>query len=339
MTPVARPPTLTPVSSTPRPASSDPPTPADPGPAPAWCAAIELYVDHLRLERGRGIHTVGAYRRDAESLARDCTARGVVHPAEVDLRVLRAHLARLAGQGYARATLARRASSLRSFFAFLHRRGVIADDPAGGLRTPQVGRHLPRVLRVDEVARLMAAPDADQPTGLRDRALLELLYASGARVAEACGLAVADADLVAGMVRLTGKGDKQRLVPLGGPAVEALRAYLGGGRPHLVAGAPTSALFLGVRGGQLGTRDARTIVTRAGLLAGVGHVTPHTLRHSAATHLLEGGADLRMVQELLGHASLATTQRYTHLSRGRLQEIHAAAHPRARRSRGTALDG
>jgi site-specific recombinase XerD len=181
------------------------------------------------------------------------------------------------------------------------------------------------------VLRLLGAPDPATPSGLRDRALLELLYASAARVGEACGLDLPELDLVQQQVRLEGKGGKQRIVPLGMPAVDALRTYLGVGRSQL---APpqhaTDAVFVNRRGARLGTRDARTIVERAARAAGVGHVTPHTLRHTAATHLLEGGADIRQVQELLGHSSLATTQRYTHLSRGQLREVHALAHPRAR---------
>ncbi|MTV23872.1 tyrosine recombinase XerC [Nitriliruptoraceae bacterium ZYF776] len=298
----------------------------------AWREAVVLLVDHLALERGRRTNTVDAYRRDALDLARACTEDGIDHPGDVDLLTLRHYLADLDERGYARSTLARRASSLRVWFALLQRRGVVATDPAGLLATPKPGRHLPRVLRNDEVDRLLAAPPADTPVGLRDRALLELLYASAARIGEVCSLDAGALDLPQQQVLLDGKGGKQRIVPLGRPAVDALTAYLGAARPQLASGAPaTEAVLLGVRGGRLGTRDARTVVERTGRAAGVGHVTPHTLRHTAATHLLEGGADVRHVQELLGHSSLATTQRYTHLSRGRLREVHAAAHPRARR--------
>jgi site-specific recombinase XerD len=305
---------------------------------PPWQAALDLLVDHHRLERGRREHTVAAYRRDATDLARTCASWGIEHPGAVELRTLRRYLADLDERGYARSTLARRASTLRGWFALLERRGVIARDPAVLLASPKQGRHLPRVLRVDEVQRLVAAPDPTTPVGVRDRALLELLYASGARVAEACGLDLAALELGEGLVRLAGKGGKDRIVPLGEPAIDALQDYLAGGRPALAAGRrpgepTTTALLLNTRGGRLGTRDARTAVARAATRAGLGHVTPHTLRHSIATHLLEGGADVRMVQELLGHASLATTQRYTHLSRGRLREVHALAHPRARNAR------
>ena len=175
--------------------------------------------------------------------------------------------------------------------------------------------------------------------GLRDRALLEVLYASGARVSEACGLDLDTVDLDQRQVRLAGKGGRERIVPLGAPAVDACRRYLAEGRAALVGEQTTTALLLSTRGGRLGVRDARTAVGRAARAAGLGHVTPHTLRHAFATHLLDRGADLRQVQELLGHASLATTQRYTHLSRGRLQEVHSSAHPRARAARAARTAG
>lgn len=302
-----------------------------------WRAALDAFVDHLALERGRRANTVAAYRRDATDVARTLAAWGVTHPAELELTTLRRYLADLADRGYARATLARRVATIRTFSAFLTDRGIVPRDVASVLQSPTPGRHLPRVLRVDEVERLLEAPDVRSPVGRRDRALLELLYASAARVGEACGLDVADLDLLQRQVRLDGKGGTQRIVPIGVPAVDALRAYLTAARPDLVAdGATVDAVFLGVRGGRLGTRDARTAVERSATAAGVGKVTPHTLRHTAATHLLEGGADVRQVQEVLGHRSLATTQRYTHLSRGRLREVHAAAHPRARGTAGAA---
>lgn len=301
----------------------------------AWALAVDLLVEHHELERGRSPHTVAAYRRDALDAARTLQAWGRRSPAQVETRVLRRYLADLDARGYARSTLARRSSTLRGWFALLARRGVIAEDPAALLGTTRQGRHLPRVLRVDEVTRLLAAPDPTTPVGVRDRALLELLYASGARVAEACGLDLGDLRGDEGLVRLHGKGGRDRIVPVGAPAVSAVSAYLASGRPALLAAAtePTTALLLNTRGSRLGPRDARTAVGRAARLAGVGHVTPHTLRHTVATHLLDRGLDLRLVQELLGHASLATTQRYTHLSRGRLQEVHARAHPRARARR------
>ncbi|MBW3621016.1 MAG: tyrosine recombinase [Actinobacteria bacterium] len=299
----------------------------------AWHTALEAFRDHLVWQRGASANTVAAYVRDVSDLARFCVELSIVDPGEVELLVLRRYLADLGERGLARATVARRASTVRSFFSFLARAGHVERDPAQLLGTPKQGRTLPRVLRPEQVAALLLVPDTSAPAGLRDRALLELLYATGARVAEACGLDLGALDLPQGLVRLFGKGQKERIVPLGEPSIDALRAYLDAGRPALSGGTATDALLLNGRGGRLGTRDARTIVERSGRVAGVGHVTPHTLRHSYATHLLEGGADLRAVQELLGHASLATTQRYTHLSRGQLVEIHATAHPRARSRR------
>jgi site-specific recombinase XerD len=298
----------------------------------AWHVAVDLLVEHVQLERGRREATVTAYRADALDLARTCVAWGIEHPGEVGRLTLRRYLAAQAERGLTRATSARRSSVIRTWFALLARRGVVAEDPAALLESPRAGRPLPRVLRVDEVDRLLVAPDADTPAGCRDRALLELLYASGARVSEACGLDLDALDLVQRQVRLTGKGGHERIVPLGTPAVAALRRYLEAARPHLLGDEMTNAVLLGARGQRLGTRDARTIVARTARAAGLGHATPHGLRHAFATHLLDRGADLRQVQELLGHASLATTQRYTHLSRGRLQEVHARAHPRARTS-------
>ena len=309
----------------------DPSEPARSGEiAPAWAGAVDTWVDHLEHERGRSRHTVDAYRRDALDLARSCCDWGIEDPAEVEALVLRRYLADLGERGYARSTIARRASTTRSFFALLVRRGIVDVDPAALLGSPKQGRYLPRVLRIDEVDRLVVAPDPTTPVGLRDRALLELLYACGGRVSEVTGLDLAALDLPQGLVRLLGKGNKERIVPLGEPAVDTLRDYLGRGRPKLASGVATDAVLLNTRGDRLGTRDARTAVERAARVAGLGHVTPHTLRHSFATHLLEAGADIRIVQELLGHASLATTQRYTHLSRGRLREVHTLAHPRAR---------
>lgn len=303
--------------------------------SPAWQEAIDILVDHVRGELGRRANTVLAYRRDAEDLARRSTAWGVHSPRGVDLGLLRRYLADLQQRGLARSTAARRASTVRTWFALLARRGIVAEDPAALLATPKQGRHLPRVLRVDQVeALLCAAGEAPGPLGSRDLALCELLYAAGARIGELCPLPLAALDLDRSLVRLDGKGGRQRLVPIGAPARRAVADYLADARPILLADRrDPGVVWLGARGGALGVREAREVVRRAGVRAGIGHVTPHTLRHTAATHLLEGGADLRQVQEVLGHASLATTQRYTHLSRGRLVEVHATAHPRARSTR------
>jgi site-specific recombinase XerD len=241
--------------------------------------------------------------------------------------VLRRFLAELGRRGYARASLARKAATVRSLFDLLASRGLVATDPARGLATGRGGRSLPRVLRVDEVERLLAVP-GDDPAGLRDRALLEFLYASGARVSELVGLDDAAVDLAAGTARLYGKGAKERLVPLGEPVRAALARWLDAGRPQL-APAATTAVFCGAGGERLDPRTVRRIVQRRATEAGLSKVTPHTLRHSYATHLLEGGADLRSVQELLGHAALATTQIYTHVTREQLRSAYEQAHPRA----------
>jgi len=326
--------------STARPApDGDVAVPSDVPLSPAWQVAVDELVSVTRLERGRRPHTVAAYARDAHDLATMMMAWGIERPGDVGRDDLRRYLAELSEEGYAPATLARRTSVLRILFALLVRRGMVDEDPAALLDAPKQGRHLPRVLRVDQIEAMLAAAAGSDASASRDRALIELLYASGARVAEACGLTLDALDLPQAQVRLDGKGGKDRIVPIGRAAVDALHEYLRVARPELMARAPdgvrpTDGVVLrGERGGPLGTRDARTIVERVALAAGVGHVTPHTLRHSFATHLLEGGADIRIVQELLGHASLATTQRYTHLSRGRLREVHAMAHPRARLAR------
>jgi site-specific recombinase XerD len=314
-----------------------PPAPSAPGgvlTAP-WQEAVDELVAHVDGELGRRANTVAAYRRDAEDLARRCLAWDVGGPREVDVALLRRYLADLQRRGLARSTAARRASTIRTWFALLARRGLLGHDPAATLATPKQGRHLPRVLRVDQIEALLAAA-ARTPgaVGMRDRGLLELLYASGARIGELCPLPLDALDLAQALVRLDGKGGKQRLVPIGIPAVRTVGRYLDVARPALLGDGPDpEVVWLGKQGRPLGVREAREVVRRAGIQAGVGHVTPHTLRHSAATHLLEGGADLRQVQELLGHTSLATTQRYTHLSRGRLVEVHRAAHPRARTRR------
>ena len=305
----------------------------EPGPD-AWDRALADLVTHVRLERGRSANTVAAYRRDASDVVAVLRDEwGIPGPDQVDLGCLRRYLAELDARGYARSTRARRTSTLRIWFGLLERRGQITADPTRSLATPKQGRHLPRVLRSDQVSALLGSVDPSTPTGSRDAALLELLYGSGARVGEICGLDLGAVDLPQQLVWLHGKGGRQRLVPLGEPAVDAVRVYLEAGRPTLQGDDAGDALLLNQGGERLGVRDARSVVQRAARRAGLGNVTPHTLRHSFATHLLEGGADLRQVQELLGHASLATTQRYTHLSRGRLREIHAAAHPRARARR------
>lgn len=298
---------------------------------PAWQHALAAFAVHVRDERMLAARTVTAYLGDAAQLARFCAGFGIDDPAEVEPLVLRRWLAALTAAGYARTSLARKAAVTRGLCGFLARRGLAERDAAAGLGTPRAGRRLPRALRPDQVAALLGAPDASTPTGLRDRALLELLYASGARVSEAVGLDGDAVDLAAGLVRLLGKGSKERLVPLGEPACQALERYLGEARPNLAAASPQPppAVFLSARGRRLSPQDAGVIVGRAAAAVGLGRVTPHMLRHSYATHLLAGGADLRSVQDLLGHVALGTTQIYTHVTRDHLRSSYERAHPRA----------
>lgn len=289
---------------------------------------------HLEAERGHSTHTVRAYLADVAGLLAEVAGTGATGLDGLDLPLLRSWLARMAAAGLARSTLARRASAARSFTSWAVRTGRLESDPALRLRAPHPDRHLPTVLRAEQAARLLdlatVRADDGEPAHLRDRAALELLYGCGIRVAELVGLDVDDVDLDRRTVRVLGKGARERVVPFGVPAERAVRSWLARGRPRLATAASGPALLLGVRGSRWGTRQVRDVVHR--LLAELGDGTdagPHALRHSAATHLLDGGADLRAVQELLGHASLATTQVYTHVSVERLRRSYDRAHPRA----------
>ncbi|MEX2289711.1 MAG: tyrosine recombinase XerC [Mycobacteriales bacterium] len=297
---------------------------------PALDEALAAFERHLRLELSRSVHTVRAYTGDVAALLQHAARLGVTAPAELDLAVLRSWLARSRSTGAARPTLARRGSSARVFTAWACRRGLLPTDPGALLATPKGHRPLPDVLRADEAARLVEQVDGGTPEDLRDRATLELLYATGIRVGELCGLDVGDVDRERRVVRVLGKGARERSVPYGEPAALAVAGWLAHGRPQWATPASGPALLLGRRGGRLDPRAARTLVhRRLADVPGAPDLGPHGLRHSAATHLLEGGADLRAVQELLGHATLATTQIYTHVSVERLRTSYAQAHPRA----------
>ena len=307
---------------------------ADPEVSPALTRALADYLDHLRLERGLSPHTVRAYGTDLTGLLVHLKRLGVEDLQRVRLRDLRSWLARQQSLGASRATLQRRSAAARVFCAWLAGTGRIAQDPAQTLHSPKTVRLLPATLTrgdAEEMLRvaLATAREVDGPAGRRDVAILETLYATGIRVAELCGLDVGDLDLDRRTLRVLGKGRKQRTVPLGAPAAQALVGWLEA-RPELATAESESALFLGDRGRRIDPRVVRRIVHRAlRLVAGAPDLGPHGLRHAMATHLLEGGADLRSVQEILGHASLATTQIYTHVSDERLRQAYAQAHPRA----------
>jgi len=292
---------------------------------------VEGFVASLT---GSSPHTRKAYESDLRQFVAWAERGGATGPEAVDHLMLRRYLAYLTTRGMARPTIARKAAALRAFFGWLRRHGLVVADPTRNLRTPKGDRRLPRVPKAAEVATLLdEGPAADDPLSLavaaRDDAVLEVLYGAGLRVSELCGLGPSDVDLRGGMVTVLGKRSKIRRVPLGEVAIGAIRAYLDGGRTILSGPAsPPDALFLNRRGKRLTPRDARRILERR-LLTDGRAISPHSLRHAYATHLLEGGADLRAVQELLGHADVATTQLYTHLTKDRLRAVYDATHPRA----------
>ncbi|MEU8158357.1 tyrosine recombinase XerC [Micromonospora sp. NPDC048986] len=344
---------------------------------PALRDAVDDFAEHLSRVRNRSAHTVRAYVTDLVSLLDHAVRMGCVDLAELDLSVLRSWLARQRTTGAARTSLARRAASARAFSAWAHRAGLLPADVGAALASPRAHRELPTVLRADQAAALVEAPNRQAPplstadpnpartdpthtdqarthgahrdteptdpaagpapsateeteaVPLRDRVLLELLYATGVRVSEACGLDVGDVDHGRRVIRVFGKGGRERSVPYGVPAQRALDDWLRRGRPAMAGPRSGDALLLGARGGRLNPTTARQIVGAYAETAGLPRTSPHDLRHSAATHLLEGGADLRAVQELLGHSSLASTQIYTHVSVERLRAAYRQAHPRA----------
>jgi len=293
--------------------------------------AVDAFARHLAAERNRSAHTVRSYVADVVGLLDHAVRMGVDRVDALTLPVLRSWLARLRTTGSARSTSARRAAAARTFLAWALRDGRLERDIGSALAVPRTRRNLPQVPRTDQVATLMTAAlvDTNDPIALRDRAVLELLYGGGIRVAELCGLDVDDVDLDNRLLRVLGKGARERTVPIGAPAAVAVAHWLSSGRSQLARPESGPALLLGRRGARLNPTTARQIVASRAAAAGLPHVSPHTLRHSAATHMLEGGADLRSVQELLGHASLASTQIYTHVSRERLRRSYNQAHPRA----------
>ncbi|HJS47308.1 MAG TPA: site-specific tyrosine recombinase [Gemmatimonadales bacterium] len=296
----------------------------DPDIDPRLQAAIDEFLLELRVERGLSPLTIAAYRRDLLQFAGMAGRRWRDDPA-----VVGEFVARLGRQGRRATTQARKVAAIRSFYGFARREGIIERDLADLIDPPRPGQYLPEVLAPDEVERILSAPAGD-PAGIRDAAILELLYACGLRVSELTGLDLDRLNLAGLEVRVIGKGNRERRVPMGEPARERLHRYLTGPRAAWTAGHPTPAVFVSQRGGRLGRESVWRLVRRWSQAAGIGaDVTPHTFRHSFATHLLEGGADLRVVQSLLGHASISTTQLYTHLTGERVREVYARAHPRA----------
>lgn len=301
--------------------------------AASTARVVEDFDVWLRLERNRSDATARAYRSDLMSLLQHAAQDSATELADLDTVRLRAWLGAGHESGWSRATTARRAASVRVFFGWAVRTGLLEHDPTARLATPRRTRHLPRVLDAEEARRLCSSAGSAAATGgpveLRDHALVELLYASGLRVAEAVGTDLRDVDDARRTVRVRGKGDRERVVPVGLPALEAIDRWVRAGRGAMATPLSKGALFVGARGGRLDQRQARTAVQRAARAAGLADVHPHALRHTAATHVLDGGADLRSVQELLGHATLTTTEIYTHVSQARLMAAYKQAHPRA----------
>ena len=297
-------------------------------------AGRDAFLHHLQAIKGASAHTIRAYAEDLGQFAAFAQTQGVTDIHAADPALLRAFLAHLQSLGLARASRARKTASLRSFFSYLTRQSLLPRSPAAGLRSVKQEQRLPKFLRTDEIDALLAAPDAATPLGLRDRALLETLYASGMRAGELVTLGVADVDYDEGIIRVVGKGDKERMTLLGRQAVFALQRYVRKGRPALLllADCDDGALFVNRYGRRLSDRGVRKVFDRYCAQASTHlKITPHVLRHTFATHLLSNGADLRLIQELLGHASVATTQMYTHVTTERLQEVYAQAHPRAKK--------
>jgi len=296
---------------------------------------INAFTRHLEIERNLSVHTIRAYLGDLESLITHLELIGVKNISQLELTHLRSWLANQQAKGGARNTLSRRAVSVRLFTKWAVKNGFLEKDIAATLATPKGHRTLPEVLEIADAKLAMEsmatrASEEETPISLRDVAMVEMLYATGARVAELCGLDLSDIDYDRQTIRVLGKGNKERTIPLGNPAVKALKVWLKDGRESLMNEHSGNAVFLGARGKRIDQRAVRTVVYEAlSAIEGIERMGPHSLRHSAATHLLEGGADLRTVQEILGHASLATTQIYTHVSTERLQKAFKQAHPRA----------
>jgi integrase/recombinase XerC len=294
-------------------------------------ASATAFLRASAAERGLSRHTLDAYRRDLDQFSEWCGRAGVGALDHIDATLVRRYLAYLGSLRYSKRSIARKASALRSMLTWAVINERIESNPGTGVGTPKLDRPLPRFLKTADIELLCELPPADEPTGLRDRAVIELLYGAGLRVAELCDLDMGDVDLRDQRVRVIGKGNRERLVPIGDMATTAVETYIQEGRARLIKGTPQTphALFLNQRGTRLAPRSVRAMLTKYLRAEGVEPVGPHALRHSFATHLLDGGADLRAVQELLGHENLATTQIYTHVSTERLRTVYEQSHPRA----------
>jgi len=289
---------------------------------------VDMFLGTLSAEKGCSVRTIDSYSGDLSQFFHFPGCPGRV--AQIDVSTVRRFLAYLHDHGYSKRTIARKHSALRSFMRFLVREGYLSSNPGAMIPLIKKGRPLPKFLYSPEVERLIESQDVSSPLGTRDRAILETLYGAGLRVAELVSLDLGDVDSSVGYVQVVGKGGKERFVPLGTKAIEALGLYLSRGRPHLARCPGERALFLNARGSRLTGRGIRDIMVRCSRRAGLAQVSsPHTLRHSFATHMLDAGADLRSVQEMLGHASVSTTQIYTHVTKDRLKEVYLKAHPRA----------
>ncbi|MBM6815143.1 site-specific tyrosine recombinase [Thermophilibacter provencensis] len=292
--------------------------------------ALEEYLGYLAVERGSSENTIASYGRDLARYVAWLAERGVTDPEDVTRQLIEEHVGALVDVGLAPSSVERAVSAIKGLHRFMVADELCSAFPTADLPLPAKPARLPDVISVEAAARLLDQPFPQTPSGLRDRAILETLYGCGLRASELCGLDLRSVVLDEALLRVHGKGGKERVVPVMGTAAAALSAYLEQGRGELVGRRPTQAVFLNVRGGRLSRQSVHAIVERYGRVAGIEGLHPHTLRHSYATHLLEGGADLRAVQELLGHANIATTQLYTHVDRSHIRRVYLAAHPRAR---------
>ena len=290
------------------------------------------YLEHLAVERGLSRNTLAAYRRDLDAYVAFLGERGIVDPDDVGRRDIEDFVAARREAGYAATSINRELSAVKGMHRFLMREGMSEVHPTSGVRYSRTDDRLPEYLTIDQAAALLDQPFPETDTGMRDRTILEVLYGCGLRVSELTGLDLGDLYLDDEFLRVRGKGSKERLVPIAGSAARVLAEYLAGARRSLAAharGGSSAAVFLNARGGRISRQSVHTIVERAGRLVGIEGLHPHVLRHSFATHMLAGGADLRVLQEILGHASISTTQIYTHVDRTQLREVYLAAHPRA----------